>query len=283
MNEITVREETRTALSDADLIRVMTNSLYPGAKAESCALVLNYCRAAGLDPMQKPVHIVPMNVKVGPNKWEWRDVIMPGIDQYRIKASRSGEYAGLSKPEFGPTIQYTLGGRVVDVPEWCQITVKRIVHGLVAEFTALEFWIENYATGGKDTDVPNAMWQRRSRGQLAKCAEAQALRKAFPEFSSGPTAEEMEGQIIDLTAHEAPEFIERAPLALPDYSAANFTKNRDAWEALIRDGKKTGAEIIALVETKAKLGHAQKEIIMGFSAAISADVDEFIAEMEAAE
>lgn len=74
-----------------------------------------------------------------------------------------------------------------------------------------------------------------------------------------------------------------APKELPDYTAAQFAKNRDAWEALIRDGNKTGAEIIALVETRAKLGPAQKEIIMGFSRAISAEVNEFIAEMEAAE
>jgi hypothetical protein len=39
------------------------------------------------------------------------------------------------------------------------------------------------------------MWKKRSRGQIAKCAEAQALRKAFPDtVSSAPTAEEMEGK-----------------------------------------------------------------------------------------
>lgn len=204
MNDLAIREEPRqlAQLSDSDLIRVMTNSLYPGAKSESCALVLSYCRAAGLDPMQKPVHIVPMSVKVGKDKYEWRDVIMPGIDQYRIKASRSGEYVGLSKPEFGPLTTYKLGTTEVTVPEWCEVTAKRMVRGIVAEFTAVEFWIENYATAGKDTKAPNAMWSRRSRGQLAKCAEAQALRKAFPEFTAGPTAEEMEGKVIDITGEQ---------------------------------------------------------------------------------
>jgi hypothetical protein len=37
------------------------------------------------------------------------------------------------------------------------------------------------------------MWARRPFGQIAKCSESQALRKAFPEFGSQPTADEMEG------------------------------------------------------------------------------------------
>jgi hypothetical protein len=42
------------------------------------------------------------------------------------------------------------------------------------------------------------MWEKRPYGQLAKCAEAQALRKAFPEILGGMvTSEEMEGKGFD--------------------------------------------------------------------------------------
>lgn len=184
---------------DSEVISVLQNSLYPGAKPDSIRLVLSYCRVNGLDPMLKPVHIVPTNVKVkgedGRDRWEWRDVLMPGIADYRIKASRTGEYGGISEPQFGPMVDDELDGVRVRYPEWCSVTVYRWVKNEFRAFPAKEYWVENYATAGKDTEKPNRMWQKRPCGQIAKCSEAQALRKAFPEFSGGsPTAEEMEGK-----------------------------------------------------------------------------------------
>lgn len=220
--------------SDSELIDVLCSSLYPGAKRESAALVLSYCRAANLDPMLKPVHIVPMRCKTGEkdgygnDKYEMRDSIMPGIGLYRIQAARTGQYAGQDKPEFGPilTMNYSrmktewvsVPGRdkkvkkeewvneELEYPEWCAITVYRIVQGVRCAWTAVEYWTENYATAGRDTDAPNEMWARRTRGQLAKCAEAQALRKGFSEVGSAPTAEEMEGRTYDIDLDPAPEF-----------------------------------------------------------------------------
>jgi len=76
------------------------------------------------------------------------------------------------------------------------VTVKRIVQGHAREFIATERWLENYATAKRDTQAPNAMWKKRPYGQLAKVAEAQALRMAFPEFSAGYTMEEMQGKTL---------------------------------------------------------------------------------------
>ncbi len=189
-------------MSDTELTTVLQNSLYPGAKAESIKMVLGYCKAAGLDPLQKVVHIVPLwNSKLG----AMQDVIMPGIGLYRVQAARTGEYAGVSEPEFGPDVEAVLGGHAITYPEWARVTVKRALkNGVIAEFTAREYWIENYASkGGKEKSIaPNAMWAKRTRGQIAKCASAQALRMAFPErIGSQPTAEEMEGKIIDVSGN----------------------------------------------------------------------------------
>lgn len=202
-----------------DLMVALKNSLYPHASDESIGMVLSYCRAAGLDPMQKPVHIVPM--------WDsksrsMRDVVMPGIGLYRIQAARSGAYAGVSEPVFSEDVTEKIGGVEITYPLSCRVTVKKIVGNNICEFTATEFWKENYAKkGGQDKSIaPNAMWEKRPYGQIAKCAEAQALRKAFPELGSMPTFEEMEGKnYIDAEVIPKPEIKmphAKSPIGLSD-------------------------------------------------------------------
>lgn len=192
------------AMRDDQLLVVLQSSLYPGASIDSLKMVLGYCKAAGLDPLQKPVHIVPM--------WDskakaMRDVVMPGIGLYRVQAARSNAYAGITEPEFGPDVTEAIGGVQITYPAWCKVTVKRrLPDGTVADFTAVERWKENYAIkGGADKSIaPNAMWTKRPYGQIAKCAQAQALRMAFPEIGSQPTAEEMEGKSLDGDQIERP-------------------------------------------------------------------------------
>ena len=196
-------------------IQVLQSSLYPGASTESVRMVLAYCQAAQLDPMQKPVHIVPM--------WDgksrtMRDVVMPGINLYRIQAMRSGQCACNTEPEFGQDKTQVDGNVEVTFPEWCRVTVKRrLPTGEIAEFSAVERWLENYAIkGGKDKDQsPNAMWRKRVYGQLSKCTQAQALRMAFPEFAAQYTAEEMEGkELHEVDMQETQPVMQEVPPAL---------------------------------------------------------------------
>jgi len=195
MNAATKPKAELSLASNQELTEVLRSSLYPGASDASIAMVLSYCKAAGLDPMQKPVHIVPMWDK---NIRQERDVIMPGIGLYRIQAARTGQYAGVSDPVWGPDTTATLDDVQVTFPAWCKIVVRRLLpNGVIAEFAAVERWLENYATQSSKTTAPNAMWKKRPYGQLAKCAEAQVLRKAFPEIGAQPTAEEMEGKSLE--------------------------------------------------------------------------------------
>lgn len=224
MNDLVRIDIPALQMKEDELVRVLESSIYPGAKLESIKLVVGYCRAQHLDPMTKPVHIVPMQVKEkqpnGSTKTVWRDVVMPGIELYRTKAARTEEYAGISEAKWGPDLADDFGGEEKSewdetarakvksgakydrlkftYPEWCEVAVSRIVQGQPRVFTSGRvYWRETYATAGNETTLPNAMWKKRPRGQLEKCAEAMALRRAFPEIGAEPTREEMEGKVIE--------------------------------------------------------------------------------------
>src|SRR5687767_9748594 len=86
--------------------RTLINNLFPGAKPESVMMVWDYCVARKLDPLKKPCHIVPMQIKNQKGDYEWRDVVMPGIYEYRTTATRTGLYLGHSTPVYGEIIDY---------------------------------------------------------------------------------------------------------------------------------------------------------------------------------
>ncbi len=246
------------AMSDDELMSVLRSSLYVGAQDASIKMAVNYCKAAGLDIMQKPVHLVPMwDSKSG----GMHDVVMPGIGLYRTQASRSGEMAGIDEPIFGEDItesfeaedyydKYDKKNKKRDAlkviyPKWCKVTVRKLMpNGMVAEYHAKELWKENYATQSKDSEHPNAMWKRRPYAQLAKCAEAQALRKAFPELGAMPTAEEMEGKELDITAQS------QAVAEKIYVSDAVFAEQLPKWKKAVEDGKKSVENLIIWIETK---------------------------------
>lgn len=291
MSDLAVQKNAMPALQmdETELLNVLRNSLYVGAKDESIKMAVAYCTAIGLDIMQKPVHLVPMwDAKTK----QMRDVVMPGIGLYRTQAARSGTYAGVTEPEFGPDVNETFpeeaayeGKRRPEVsitfPAWCKVIVKRrMPDGQIAEFAATERWKENYATAGKDSRQPNAMWQRRPYAQLAKCAEAQALRKAFPEFGSQPTADEMEGKEIDMGTIDRSTGEVKTPehKVLPVYTAEQMDANVDGWREAIVAGKTTPERLIAMVSSKYKLSEDQVKIIKDLTV-VDAD---FVNEMEEA-
>lgn len=257
MNALTKHESGAPAMSEQELIAVLQTSVYPGAVVPSIKMVLSYCKAAGLDPLQKPVHLVPM---WDSKSQQMRDVVMPGVGLYRIQASRTGQFAGMTEPEFGPDVTANLGGQTVTYPEWARVTVKRVLmSGHIAEFTAREYWTENYAQkGGKERSIaPNAMWTKRPRGQIAKCAAAQALRIAFPELGAAPTAEEMEGKPmspdmelpVEITVAASPETLAAAE------EAAN--RGKDAYTEWWKKQSRETRDAIGIDQHKAFAAQAR--------------------------
>lgn len=193
---------------DAGKWRVLCESVFPNAKSvEAIVMALDYCKARKLDPFKRPVNIVPMwNKSLGKEV----ETIWPSINEVQTTAARTGKYAGMDEPKWGPEKTRTFEGLSkwkegnswkeedlkieLTFPEWCSVTVYRMVDGQRCAFTEPVFWEEAYARRGK-TEVPNDMWAKRTRGQLLKVAKAFSLRAAFPEEGEY-TAEEMEGKEI---------------------------------------------------------------------------------------
>lgn len=184
--------------------RTLTNSLFPGAATASVLMVIDYCRARKLDPLKKPCHIVPIRVKQD-NQWVTRDVVMPGIYEYRTTAHRTGLYLGHTKAEYGPEDECA----GVTAPTWCDITMLRWHResNRVIEFPVRVLFDEVVAT--KQDGKANERWSKAPTQMLTKCTEAAGLREAFPEeFGGEPTAEEMDGQRaieVDGTVIKMPE------------------------------------------------------------------------------
>jgi len=201
----TLPANIQTALTerniDTAVWTTLQNSVFPGAKDESILLAVDYCKARKLDILKKPCHIVPMSVtdaKTG-NK-NWRDVIMPGIYEQRITAFRTGQMAGQDEPVFGDTVTF----RGIEAPEWCRVTVYRFINNERCAFSHTEYFSEACATTKEGK--PNSMWSKRPRGQLAKCAEAGALRKAFPDELGGViTADEVNEEPINQHGAATPD------------------------------------------------------------------------------
>ena len=190
---------------DAGTWAVLADSIFPNAKTpEGVILAVRYCQARGLDVMKRPVHVVSMwSTALG----RYVETVWPGIAEVQITAARTGLWAGLDSPRFGPELTKTFTGTVkrddkwtevavtVTFPEWAETTVYRMVNGVRCPFSEMVFWEETYARQGR-AELPNEMWQKRPKGQLLKCAKAASLRAAFPE-EAGYTAEEMEGKAIE--------------------------------------------------------------------------------------
>ena len=180
-----------------------------------------FLRAAehlGLDPLMKQVYGI---------KRQGRLTIQVGIDGYRLVAARTGELVGSDRPAYGPPMTIANGNSDLTVPEWAEVTVTRLVRGERAEFVGVAYWEEFYPGPGG----AGAMWRQMPRKMLGKCAEAEALRKAFPADLAGTyTPDEMAqaGQDDPLRGYRD-DLIARAR-QLPEQRAAQLRAWRHAQE-----------------------------------------------------
>lgn len=185
---------------------------------------LHVCDATGLDPLLRQVHPVRRF-----DRDANREVmsIQTGIDGYRLIADRTGKYA----PGREPTFAYDDAGKLKAATAYVK---KRTDDGTWHEVSATAFWDEY--VGLKRDGKPTRFWATKPHIMLPKCAEALALRRAFPaELAGLYTHEEME-QANNPDDTPAPK---RATRKLDGPTAD------DVWGELMRmtggDGEKTEA------------------------------------------
>jgi phage recombination protein Bet len=163
-------------------IDLIKRTIARGASDDELKVFIQVCKGAQLNPFLKQVFLVP--------RWdsnEGREIraIQVSIDGFRSIAESSGAYAGNDDPRFeGETEieipQKTGAPKKLTIPNQATVTVYKIVDRQRYEFTATARWSEYYP-GPKN----GFQWHIRPYLMLGKCAEALALRKAFPKLLSG--------------------------------------------------------------------------------------------------
>jgi len=154
--EITTYDNITPA--QVDLIK---SQVAVGATNDELKLFLHVADKSGLDALSKQIYFIKRGGKM---------TIQTAIDGFRSIADRTGQYVGSNDPVF------TGNGKN---PEKATVTVSKVVQGVVGEFTASARWTEYYP------DKNSFMWDKMPHTMLGKCAEALALRKAFPQQLSG--------------------------------------------------------------------------------------------------
>lgn len=157
---------------------VMIRDMYANGASESeFAFLMEIAKTRNLNPLLRQIHFVKR-----PDKEKKRDVwaAQVSIDGLRSIANRTGAYDGQDEPDH----EYDAEGL---------LTVSRVKvyrKGISRPFTGVARWSEYAQT--KYDGGPTHFWNKMAHTMLDKCAEALAIRKAFPEDTGGLyTPEEM--------------------------------------------------------------------------------------------
>lgn len=176
------------AYFDREQLDLIKSQIAKGCTDAEVAMFVGVCKRLKLDPFARQIYCIKRREN---RDGQWIEVASTqvSIDGFRVVAERTREYEGQCGPQWcGPD------GKWVDVwlsrefPLASRVGVWR--HGWREPLWGIATWA-SFAQTTKDGS-PTKMWRQMPDVMLAKCAESQALRKAFPNDLSGIyTPEEM--------------------------------------------------------------------------------------------
>lgn len=156
--------QIQTAGEMKSALQVVKDALAPELTDSELTLFAMVAQRSGLDPFAKQIYAV---------KRKGRVTFQTGIDGLRSIAERTGTFDGSDEPKYGPPCP--CGKAPAGHPEWARVTVYRLRNGTRRPQVATAHFDEYNPGDGQDFQ-----WKKMPRLMLGKCAEALALRKAFP-------------------------------------------------------------------------------------------------------
>jgi phage recombination protein Bet len=164
--------DTALAIWTPDEVKTIRSVIAPTLDDAEFLFFAQVCRAAGLNPIMNQIHAIKRKDSKAPGGSKL--TIQTSIHGLRLIADRTKCYAPGREPTF-----VTDGRDILSATAY----VKKYAGGQWHEVADTAYWteyVQTYPSGD-----PIALWATKPHVMLAKCAEALALRRAFPAEMAG--------------------------------------------------------------------------------------------------